>query len=828
MNISSGVKAKLQKWMGKASSNVRDNRVGKEISEEITNHEPMRVENSSDLIPQHSRSRSSPVPMPNKEKVQRKRRKFSVSNSPTPSQKEDSERENDTNDSYLKNGNPRDLSTHSVRLHESSSVPNCVQLVRQNALNNCIKEVSFGDQTSSVGVNTTGRTDRDFFNNKNTHAGVIEMSGSRATRKHDMISRIRSKTSVDLSGENGSFDNERMGSAVSLDSIPKNVQQLSGQIQFRLQKWVERASIAAQRDRRPSEESASSTDDSVNATDSPRPRTPVSDNEHQVKKIKELELALKELVENVGVRGGSSSSYSPGSSSGNRSRQNSQRHGSDRQESGELIGTEKGGLMDTVSLAASESRSRDSSSSADSDTFLKMTDSEKIFFDNHENEEDQEDLDDVIFMKSSNPARDKSENNSPRPRERKSVNLQDVLICQTLIEAMPKQGEDESAKKMAPNDYVEKHRNETTMQSKGSEEYFSEVANSNNRSSKTVSTEGQNETGSSKSLCQNKLSSKNGTGKKTDLFRSKKRSVSSDANSLKVGPSLAIRESMRQYLNFKDADLSAFAVECVRHANKKKQTMREGDQVQQGNQGRREKMIAQKKLANAAGTQVVDAIEQKPIVVISSQDNNQQTDEANGLNDTSTTENGHSSGSPLDKETAEEIIANEISSHTVFARTAEEADWYEKEQILAAVPNRKESLERASSHPREPVSTSQRLYKFPSMPMFYIPNEKEDSENRKQKKENRKSVASFPHALHESFNTGADPFYHGDTGLKTRPARSTSSATLTLKDENGNETLAKLKSSPRPKMRRRKISAPTKSSLYNMPSSIRVDIEALI
>ena len=837
INISSGVKARLQKWIGRASTNVRDKRTSKEISAEIIDYEPRKVQVTGDLLPQHSRSRSSPIPMPAyTEKVPKNRRKTSVSTPPTCSVKEDRERENGRIDSYPKNGIPRGI-THSVGLHESSSVPSSVLLQRQNALDCCSEETTLGDKTGSVVVNMSGRADKDNINGMNgLNAGALQ--GSRATRKHNVLNRRRSKTSVDLEGESGSSGNGRMVSAVSLDSIPKNVQQLSGQIQSRLQMWVERASyLAAQRDRRHSDESASSTDDSLNAPDSPFSRTPGSaENESQVKKIKELELALKELVENVGVRGASwpsklqdaTCSHSPGSSSGKGSRKNSQRHDSNRQENGELNGIEKDDLIDKVSRAARKARSRDSrnnsSSSADSDTASKMSDSDKPVFDSQQRGEDQEDLDDGIFMKSSNPTRE-SANYSPR--ERKSVNLQDVLICETLIEDIPKRGEHDNSKTMAPRFPGKNYRDETVLESKGTKERTSEVVDNKSRSGKMVSTAEQKDNENSKTLSENKLISKNGTGKKLDRAKLKKRAIASDVNSLKVGPSLAVRESMRQYLNFRDADLSAFAVECVRHANKKKQVMREGDQ-EQDNQESGEKMGPQK---NTNDTKALGATEQKPSVVISSQDNDQQTNEANGLIDRALKlECARSSGSPLDNETAEEIKANEIISRNVFARTAEEAELYEKEQALIPVPQRKESLERSSSNPpRDPVSTSGRLYKFPSMPMFYIPSEDGDSDTKQEKKDKRKSVASFPYALHDSFNAGMpDPFYHGETGSTTKPARSSSSSKLTSKDENGNDLAAlKQKSSPRPKLGRRKISAPSTSSLY-MPSNVRVDIEALI
>ena len=841
INISSGVKAKLQKWMGKANANVRDKRVGKEITAETTDYESSKIKVTNTLSPEHSRSRSTPIPMPGTEKKLKKLRRGSVNFPPTKTLKEDIVRENDKNDSYPENGIQQGFITHSVRLHESSSAPTSVQLKRQHAFDKCVEKTTLEDQTCCVGVKTTDRTDEPLINVMNGYRITQEVPGSRVRTKRNVLSRTRSKTSVDLSGQHESPENGRMFSAVSLDSIPNNAQELSGQIQSRLQIWVKRAShLATVRGRRQSEESASSTDDSTNTPDSPRSLTPGSESESQVKKIKELELALKELVENVGVRGQScpsklqdACSNSPSSSSRNRSRNNSERHGSDRQRNGEFNGNEKDGGMENVSRDAQQSTSQksrnNSSSSADSDTVIKVTD----VFDTRQNENDQVDLDDVIFMKASYPTRDQP---NFSPRERKSVserNLQDVLISETLIEEIPIPEDSDNAKKTTPKNHVKKQRDETTLQQRVTEEYSPEVADNKNRLGKTVSTEEHIENGNSvKTVYESNLSSKNGTASKLDRPRVKRRAMSTDANSLKACSKLGVRESMRQYLKFKDADLSAFAVECVRHANKKKQIVREeGDQATPGEQDA-EHTIPVKKAVNIEDTQAVGAMEQKPVVVISSEDNDKQTDMANGLSEAPKLEFARSSGSPLDNETTEEIIQNEISSNNVFARTAEEADWYEKEQVLAPMPKRKESLERSSSNPpQEDSSTSQRLYKFPSMPMFYIPSGNEVSDVRKQQiKEKRKSATSFPHALNELVNTGSDPFYHGDTRSRTRvkSVSSISSSNLSSRDENGNETFGKPKSSPRPKLKGRKFSAPARSHLFSLPSKIQVDIEAHI
>lgn len=840
VNISTGVKAKLQKWMGKASTNVRDKRSAscQEIAAEMTDYELQLQINNAMPVTYHSRTRSAPVPMNNGEKVAKKPRKSSISTPPSSFTKNQGARENGRIDAYPKNGIPRGL-THSMVLHESSSDPSS-SLQTQNNVNCYSKELNLEDQTDSVVVNATRRAQA-----KNMNSNV---TSSRALMKGNRPPCAVSKTSGEYSDESAGSDNEKIVSNLIFESNPNDVQQLSGQIQSRLQKWVERAShLAALRDRRPSEESASSTDDSLNPPESPKSRSSGSEpkswtNESQVKKIKELELALKELVENVGVRGGNWPSKQDGTrssgSSGQRSRNNSQR------ENEELDGNGQQSLLKKFSRDSSESalrQSRNSSSSTQSDASVNMADGDcEVMIDNPEksnklcSENQMEDLDDVIFMKSTCPIRDQSRKyEHPHKNGRRSVTLKEVLLCETLIEQCPIQNnKDDHAKKITQTNSKKVH--DDTMKNKGKGEYSLEATSNKNRSGKSELAEGQNDTENSK-LLENRP--RDGSGKKLERPKLRKQITAPDGRSLKVGTDLGVRESMRQYLKFKDADLSAFAVECVRHANKKKQILREGD-AEKENLG--EKTVQPSKRANTnetSGAQSVQITELKPIVIVSSQDDGKIDEAERSKTPTD------SSRSSLDEETANKPVENERRSGYSFARTAEEAEWFAKEFIDPAQGNRvaeKESLERSSSNPqRDPVS-SQRLYKFPSMPMFYIPKENVDSENGKQKiKETlnapsaslspqRRSVASFPSAL-ESLNTREDPFYHGlSDSASTMKQRANSSSLLTgketSKDENGNEVN---KTSKRPKLRKRKMSAPSRSGLYPM-TNVRVDIEALI
>ena len=120
-----------------------------------------------------------------------------------------------------------------------------------------------------------------------------------------------------------------------------------------------------------------------------------------------------------------------------------------------------------------------------------------------------------------------------------------------------------------------------------------------------------------------------------------------------------VRESMRQFLNFNDTDLSEFAVECVRHANKKKQRLRK---------------------KNSAG------VEES----CSGSDDNASERAAGALRNIGEGRN------PLEEE--------HLNENREFAGEAEKAG-----TILAS------QLKDAPSH--------QRLYKFPSLPMFYHPDE---------------------------------------------------------------------------------------------------------
>ena len=833
VNISTGVKAKLQKWMGKASTNVRDKRAAsyRETSAEMMDYEPQLLENNAMPVPHHSRTRSAPIPMLNGEKIAKKPRKSSVSSPPIDSTKDQGDRENGRIKSYPKNGIPQGLS-HSMVLYESSSDPSS-SLQKQNIVDCHSKALNVEDQTGSAGVNATLRIRAKSMNSLNAGKKVLS---SRAVTKGNRHARVVSKTSGEYSDESASSDNERIASNLVFDSSSNDVQQLSGQIQSRLQKWVERASyLAAMRDRRPSEESASSTDDSLNPPESPNSKSSGSEpkswnSESPVKKIKELELALKELVENVGVRTGGwpskqDGTQSPGSrSSGQRSRHNSQR------ENEELGGNGQLSLLSKIPQDNGESglrKSRNNSSSSEPDACVNMTDGDsKLMIDNPEesngllSENQMEDVDDVIFMKSSCPIRDQNKTDNPHTHNRRSVTLQEVLLCETLIEQFPKQND--GVKKIDETN-SKKDCDDTSMKSKVAGEALGATTGNKNRSSKTELTEGQT-TNENFKLPENKT--RDGAGKKLERPKLRKQVTAPDGNYLKVGTDLSVRESMRQYLNFKDADLSAFAVECVRYANKKKQILRAEDAEKENLGG---KTLRSPKKANTNET--VQTTEQKPIVVISSQDEDGQTERSKTP--------PASCGSLLDDETANEPIENERRSRYSFSRTAEEAEWFAKEFIHPTRENRvaeKESLGRSSSNPQGDPVTSQRLYKFPSMPMFYIPKGNVDSENGKEKKSKtlkpsaplspqRRSTASFPAAL-ESLNTRSDPFYHGlSDSASTTKQRASSSSCEAVKDENDNEVS---KTSARPTLRKRKMSAPSRSGLYPMTSNVRVDIEALI
>ena len=843
-NISTGVKAKLQKWMGKASTNVRDKRSAscQENAAEITDYALQLQINNAMPVTYHSRTHSAPIPMTYIEKAAKKPRKSSISTPPSSFTKNPGTRENGKIDEYPKNGMPRGL-THSMVLHESSSGPSS-SLQKQNNVNCCSKVLNLEDQTDSVAINSTRRT-------KNMESNANAAS-SRALMKGNRPPCAVSRTSGEYSDESTSSDNEKITSNLVFESNQNDVQQLSGQIQSRLQKWVERASYqAALQDRRLSEESASSTDDSLNAPESPKSRSSGSEpkswtNESQVKKIKELELALKELVENVGIRGGTGLRSS--GSSAQRSRNNSQKDNEELDENGNQ------GLLNKLSRDCSESgfhQDRNSSSSTESDASVNIADGDaKLMIDNPEksnelsSENQMEDLDDAIF-KSTCPIRD------PESRKyvhlhtngRRSVTLQEVLLCETLIEQCPIQNNKvDQVKKITQTNGKRIQYDSMKNKDKANKgEYSLEAKIIKNRSGKSELAERQNDTDNSE-LSENSQQNRprDGPGKKLERPKLRKQITDPNGSSLKVVSDLAVRESMRQYLKFKDADLSAFAVECVRHANKKKQGRRRERDVEKENLGN--KTVQRSKKANtdeANGAQSVQIAEINPgIVIISSQDEDDKTDEAE--RSTTPTDSCRSS---MDDETANKPVENERRSRYSFARTAEEAEWFTKEFIDAAQGNRvakKESLERSSSNPQRDPLSSQRLYKFPSMPMFYIPKDNVDSENEKQEKKEtvnapsaslspqRRSVASFPSAL-VSLDTRPDPFYHGlSDSASTAKQPANSNSVLTGKepsqDENGNEVD---KTSKRPKLRKRKMSAPSRSGLYPM-TNVRVDIEALI
>lgn len=806
---------------------MRDKRAasGRETSAEMTDHQSQLLASNATFVPHHSRTRSSPIPMLNGEKVAKKPRKGSDSTTP-------GDRENGRIESYPKNGIPQGLS-HSMVLYESSSDPSS-SLQKQNNANCYSKTLNFEDQTGIVRANTNHPTRAKSMNCLNSGKEVLS---SRARTKGNRPARATSKTSGEYSDESAGSDNEKITSNLVFDNSPSDVQQLSGQIQMRLQKWVERAShLAAVRDRRASEESASSTDDSLNPPESPCSKSSGSEpkswnNESSVKKIKELELALKELVENVGGwTSKQNGDHSPGSS-GQRSRHNSQR------EDDELVEKGKHSLLRKLPKNYSEPvlrQNRNYSSSSETDACVNTTDGDsKLMIDNPEesndplSENEMEDVDDVIFMKSGRPTRDESKTDKLRTQNRRSVVLQEVLLCETLIEQFPKQNDKDDTLKKVTQTISLKGLDDTSMKSKALGDYSLEATGNKNRSGKTELTEEPTVAENAK-LQENKT--REGAGKKLERPKLRKQITAPDGSSLKVGTDLSVRESMRKYLNFKDADLSAFAVECVRHANKKKQLLR-SEVAEKENLGGKTLQLPKEANANESdSTNSVRTTEQKPIVIISSQDEDCQTEISRSL--------PSSRASSLDDETASEPGENDPRSHYSFARTAEEAEWFAKGIIPPARGNRvakKESLGRSSSNPQRDPVTSQRLYKFPSMPMFYIPKGNVDSENGKEKRTKifnkpsaplspqRRSVASFPANL-DLMNS--DPFYHGlsDLDPATKPRASTGSC-VSDKGENDNEVN---KTSTRPTLKKRKMSAPSRSGLYPMTSSVRVDIEALI
>lgn len=798
VNISTGMKAKLQKWMGKASSNVRDKRSANSretLTETKDYSHPLEINNGA-LTPQHSRARSAPIPMLHGDKiVVKKTRKGSLANSPTYYKRVNGDRENDRIISYPKNGIPKDLS-HSMVLYESSSDPSSSPRKQNNT------ELSLTNQTHCVsGSRNVRAASRDDISM--TSANTKEMKKVRAQTKGNKPARAVSKTSEEYSDESANSDSERLSTNSVFENSPSGgLEQLSEQIQSRLQKWVERASyIAAMRERRASEESASSTDDSLNPPESPNSRSSTSEaklwkNESQVKKIKELELALKELVGNIGVRvGKQDGTQSP--SSGQGSRHDSQRENED------LIRNESQNLLSTLSKDIGKSdleQNRANSTNSDPDARVNTADEVKLMSDNSGGTNDvllenpmEDDEDEFIFMKSGKPNREMTNNGDPPPTQtlgRRSADLQEVLLCQTLIEQFPKQNGYDSAAKIAAS-YSKKLIDDTSPKVKNTVEEgnFSAAANSENHSCKTEAIQGQNRPDTSK-CSENKA--RDTTGNKPVRPNLRKRNTAPDGTTLKVGSALSVRESMRQYLNFKDADLSAFAVECVRHANKKKQNVRE-EEVEEENIDYKAPQPTRKEANTTESNGSPSSLSSgpKPDVVISSQDENSQTSEAY-----STKSLADSRGSSIDEEIVNsEASEEERSSHYPFARTAEEAGWSAKEFALSNEGGEKEILGRSSSNPQQGALTSQRLYKFPSMPMFYFPKGNEDAENGSQKKSvkfnkppamQRRSLASFPSAF-ESLGDGTDPFYHGlDMASKTKP-KSSSSLNLHGKDQNANE-----------------------------------------
>ena len=834
VNVSSGVMAKLQKWMGKASAKPYEIRTKARGAQ----HQSVQISHSNNTLssPIHVRTRSAPVPMPEMELRATRRRKASASTPPpTHSLQKESEHESEKQTIHLepKNGIPRAVASRSVGRNDLS-----LDQSGFNPQKQCIANTKRGRRASVGAVEPADETDsRRNFVKANDHMKEIKMN-SRATKTVNKTARERS---CDNSEESGPSDNEKIGS--SSGSPNNGVQKLPEQIETRLRKWVEKTSlVGSKRNRVSSEESISSTDDSLNPPESPTSRPAAGQGGKywkrgtQAKEMQELKLALKELVENVGVRVGRTTEKDPSSPTSGLGGQkaNSTQVKTAYEGKNKEIAKCKYGSTDYVSMATRSMGSRKNSSSSDSDGGFRETGRgangnktlhalySKLRNDggvaDKLNQCELEDYAKCALM--NDDIRNRELNNNRGQQARKSVTLQEVLISETLIEESAKQEDDDIAKEtLLPNDKKTSEMADR-FDSRNIGNFSSKVEGCKEHSGETDVSRVPKGTEHPKLFFEEggTLKPENGISKKLKRPGLQKRSTApADSLSLRVNLDSTPRERMRHCLNFKDSELSAFAEECVRHAIIKKRNSHGED----GNNR-----------IDFRKAEATDDVQKKAA---------DSTPPGDQSHSTKAPKIRPKAASLPNEEAAKEIAIRDDKSHFIFARTAEEAEWFEKELggcKRGKHAKDKASLERLHSNPLQETGT-QRLCKFPSLPMFYTPQVDEATDPRKRSKTDkalyRRSVAaaSFPNYPDSALMFGsAEPpsvvaLCDGAESTSDRRSHSKAKSSSSSKlDQVGKGTV---EGKGRPSMRKRKLSVPSRLGRHSNSSlDIRVGIEALI
>ena len=879
--ISSNVRMRLHKWVGRTASTGKEKR---ELAQfEISSSDAKNVDHESRVGPANSSLGSSPIPIPKVERNFTSRGSNTSVTYLTPSYTESIE----GSTAYHKNEIPSSSShaainsAHLDKELQNTSKDGIMQRIFGKATSNSSTKRDKGRTTGDKG---SGRTQNDTkCDDKQVPNKRAAFKANKAKRT-GQTSTDSSENSVcsDSDKQTSSFGT----SLEEEEDKETNIEKLSEQIQVRLQKWVNKASaVAEKRDRRQSEESLTSSTDSVDG--GPGPETEKAKREtKQAKEIRELESALKELVGNAAKSGRTRrlsrcDLLDTGStdSSDQRSRKSSRQEihtapdlkllgrtkrktGSDSEAEGSTAVEEaEQGLSkqarnnDESDLKVQDNgRSKESQRTGGTRSLLQWEHSQaggqrvshgklgksdsgtssemEIAAGNNPGYGNKK----LLTHQNSNSNNVRETRNSKEPHVICEVDTKNTVISHERTGPRnPSLTATRELQEVEECDMPgkEKRRLETTEElSSPSESYEVHCEPRPNIGSQSIGQSGKTEAIQERILevanarlpvvdaSEMETSSKDDGPTKPCI---KKSSAPNSVYNLKMRAD--VRESMRHFLNFNDTDLSEFAVECVRHANKKKKRIRKKNSAGQEESCSGSDENTEDKDETAAGSSECEEAARR------------STQNTAPVSDKTLT--------PLGKEPPCEMIKH---GGQIFAKTTEESELLSTAPEMCRLRNAWSTCDAQNTTKLEEQRTLL-VHRFPSMPMFYCP--KEQTENAEKERETRSdSVASLKvcnRSLQKSRSTsnlleddapdGAgkvqgrtslnvpsmDPFYHGDTGKPEKVEKQRRINRLrprswfgkpAIKDENGN-----MQKRASPMLRNRK---------KNQRSSVHVSIEALI
>jgi hypothetical protein len=813
-NIPSNLYGGLQKWVNRASLSLRErkrSRRNSDVCQTMYKPNPPEINgyhhddcNPPKLVPVHVRSRSTPVMMPEPQSylnnIERSNRKTSESPK-TEHQKEAlleprrrQESKDDTNGGSYKERKitvgSRSLS-RTCSKSESSLIDACWSSDAERGKSQTtpkyrVRRTSSQDTEESIGGSTS-----DFDINYNINKKSRSSRASSKTNKRERAQSIGSK-----GDSNGSIKlNEKLRNSSSYDKITKDVQS-------RLDRWVERTT-GFEDSRQSSFESTSSSEEMFDIIAFGKAKRKTVSNE--TRELRKLQTALEELVSSCGR------SSSQKSSDGE--------HTGESVEATNTRASRKVSLQDTgamfskaiemdnhcpQSVRQSDYRSIKCGSSSGSNSYSgggSIVDDvieEKHEELNSELEESYDSVDgkvlgsggirDGVHVISEIVESDDTQNSlscvsdiGRRSGGTRALGHKDSTAPESLESDMnTKNNERDSLSKSRCQNKDEDECQHESQQSK----YFDREDNCCS-SDETKQTEGN------ELICkQNPVGGGKDEHVETNLPRLHKSSKNYRAPP--PPPSDAKETPVRQSnkssdLNFNDDDLSAFAAECLRHAEKKKTPGKEREKESK----RESKSDSEEEKRNLEidfiyirnGTQVKDNVHSYPEQIHRKSSTHPQTafDENPLYFITSDDDMERSGGQSNERLREKRNSVDSLDGRVLFGL---EPNYNFNSQNLQNVPNEddrsSDGLQTEEDHATE--SPGKGLRKFPSLPLFYIPKEFDqqrsgDFKNTKSsfRKSIWKRIKSLPrpenHRVNQSTKSKKletsssqiiDPFYHGE------------------------------------------------------------------